>query len=162
MTVAERLRGYQDKLRDAGLVPLEPWLVGTLGQEMEIVFTLRSYSGVSSQEVEQIARYLQAPQRPTALFAMNDMMAMQAMKAARLVGLCVPEDLSVVGFDDEGIVNALLDVPLTTVAQDGFTMGKRAAELLIERIEGHDGPPRREVLPTQLRVRASTAPPVTA
>ena len=159
LTVAERLRGYQDVMREAGLTPLEPWLVGALDQEMEIVLTLQSYSDVASQDVAQIARYLRAPQRPTAIFAMNDMMAMQAMKAAKLVGLRVPEDLSLVGFDDEAIVNTLLDVPLTTVAQDGFTMGRQAAELLIERIEGHSGPPRQEVLPTQLRVRASTALP---
>jgi DNA-binding LacI/PurR family transcriptional regulator len=74
----------------------------------------------------------------------------------------VPGDLSLVGFDDEGIANTLLDVPLTTVAQDGFAMGKRAAELLIGRIEGYDGPLRQEVLPVQLRVRASTAPPATS
>lgn len=162
LTVGERLRGYQDALQDAGLAPLEPWLVGETDQEMEIVFTLRSYSGFASQEIEQIVRYLQAPQRPTAIFAMNDMMAMHAIKAIRLVGLRVPEDLSLVGFDDEGIVNTLLDVPLTTVAQDGFSMGKRAAELLIQRMEGHDGPLRKEVLPVQLKVRASTAPPPTS
>jgi len=159
LTIAERLRGYQEALRDAGLAPLEPWLVGAVDQEMEIVFTLRSYSEVASREIEQIVQYLQAPQRPTAIFAMNDMMAMQAMKAIRMVGLRVPEDLSLVGFDDEGIVNTLLDVPLTTVAQDGFGMGRRAAELLMERIEGYSGPLRQEVLPVQLRVRASTAPP---
>jgi DNA-binding LacI/PurR family transcriptional regulator len=162
MTIAQRLRGYQDALRDAGLAALEPWLVGSPGQEMEIVSTLRSYGEIAGQDIEQIVQYLQAPQRPTAIFAMNDMMAMQAMKAAKLVGLRVPGDLSLVGFDDEGIANTLLDVPLTTVAQDGFAMGKRAAELLIGRIEGYDGPLRQEVLPVQLRVRASTAPPATS
>jgi len=159
LTIAGRLRGYQDAVRDAGLTLLDPWLVGVAGQEMEIIFALHSYSEVASQEVEQIVQYLQAPQRPTAIFAMNDMMAMQAVKAASLAGLRVPEDLSLVGFDDEGIVTTLLDVPLTTVAQDGFAMGKRAAELLIERIEGYDGSARQEVLRTELRVRASTAPP---
>jgi GntR family transcriptional regulator of arabinose operon len=159
LTIAERLRGYQDALRSAGLTPLEPWLVGNANQEMEIVVALRSYSDVHSQDVEQIARYLESPARPTAIFAMNDMMAMQAVKAARLAGLRVPEDLSLVGFDDEAIVNTLLDVPLTTVAQDAVTLGRRAAELLIERIEGHAGPSRGKVVPTELRVRASTAPP---
>jgi len=159
LTIAERLRGYQDALGDAGLVPLKPWLVGNPNQEMEIVVALRSYSDVHSQDVEQIARHLKVSPRPTAIFAMNDMMAMQAMRAARLAGLRVPKDLSLVGFDDEGIVNTLLDVPLTTVAQDAVTLGRRAAELLIERIEGHDGPSRGEVVPTELRVRASTAPP---
>jgi len=162
MTIAERLRGYQDALRDTGVAPLEPWLVGAVGQEMEIASTLRSYGEIASEDIEQIVQLLQSLQRPTAIFAMNDMMAMQAMKAAKLVGLRVPKDLSLAGFDDEGIANTLLDVGLTTVAQDGFAMGKRAAELLIERIEGHDGPCRHDVLPTQLRVRASTAPPATS
>jgi DNA-binding LacI/PurR family transcriptional regulator len=64
-----------------------------------------------------------------------------------------------VGFDNMEIV-AHLEVPLTTVAQDGFTMGKRAAELLIDRIEGFDGAARKEVLPTSLTVRASASPPL--
>ena len=157
-TIADRLRGYQDALKDVDLTPLEPWLVGDANREMEIVVALDSYSGAHSQDVEQIARYLESLPRPTAIFAMNDMMAMQAVKAAKLGGLRVPEDLSLVGFDDEGIVNTLLDVPLTTVAQDAITLGRRAAELLIGRIEGYDGPPRGEVVSTELRVRASTAP----
>ena len=161
LTVAERLRGYRQALRDAGLTPLEPCLIGAPNREVVITHALHSYSHATSPEIEQIARCLQAPQRPTAIFAMNDMMAMQAIKAAGLVGLRVPQDLSLVGFDDEGIVNTLLDVPLTTVAQDAVAMGRRAAEFLIERIEGYDGPPRREVIPTQLRVRASAAPPAT-
>jgi GntR family transcriptional regulator of arabinose operon len=98
LTVAERLRGYQQALRDAGLTPLKPWLVGAPNQEMVITHALQSYSA-ASQEIEQIAQYLRAPQRPTAIFAMNDMMAMQAVKAAKLANLRVPEDLSLVGFD---------------------------------------------------------------
>jgi GntR family transcriptional regulator of arabinose operon len=159
-TVAERLRGYQDALKDADLTPLEPWLVGAVNREMRISVALRSFSDAAGPDVEQIARYLESPQRPTAIFAMNDMMALQAIKAAGLVGLRVPQDLSLVGFDDESIVNTLLDVPLTTVAQDAVAMGRRAAEFLIERIEGYNGPPRGEVIPTELRVRASTASPV--
>jgi LacI family transcriptional regulator len=50
----------------------------------------------------------------------------------------------------------LLDVPLTTIAQNAVALGKKAAELLIERITGYDGPPREEIVATQLRVRAST------
>lgn len=48
---------------------------------------------------------------------------------------------------------------LTTMAQDGFAIGERAAKLLIERIEGDDSPPRQEIVDTQLIIRASTAPP---
>ncbi len=156
LTVAERLRGYREALQDAGLAPLEPWLVGTRDREIETGHVLRADSGATSREIEQIARRLESPQRPTAVFAMNDLMAMYALKAASLAGLSVPDDLSLVGFDDMDIIT-YLDVPLTTVAQDTFAMGRRAAELLIERIESYDGPPRQEVLPTRLRVRASTA-----
>jgi LacI family transcriptional regulator len=61
-----------------------------------------------------------------------------------------------VGFDNMDIT-AHVEVPLTTVTQDCFTLGRRAAELLIERIEGYNGPPRQEVVPTQLEIRASTS-----
>jgi DNA-binding LacI/PurR family transcriptional regulator len=53
-----------------------------------------------------------------------------------------------------------LEVPLTTVAQDPFTIGKRAAQLLIDRIEGYAGPANVEVIATQLRLRSSTSVPV--
>jgi DNA-binding LacI/PurR family transcriptional regulator len=78
-----------------------------------------------------------------------------------LAGVTIPADLSVVGFDDMDLV-AHLEIPLTTVAQDAFALGRRAAELLIERIEGYSGPPRQELLATQLKVRASIAPPARA
>lgn len=158
LPIAERLQGYQEALQDAGLAPLNPWLVGTPGREIGTRRVLNGSSDADNQEIKQIAEYLAAPQRPTAIFAMNDLMAMQALRAAELVGLRVPDDLSLVGFDDMEIA-AHLKVPLTSVAQDTFTMGKRATELLIERIGGYSGAPRRETLPTQLRVRASTAPP---
>ncbi len=158
LPIAERLRGYRNAMQDAGLTPRPPWLVGTADEEMGTRYALMSYSQAQGQEIQQIARYLHEENRPTAIFAMNDLMALQVVKAARKVGLEIPDDLSLVGFDDMDFVSHL-EVPLTTVAQDSFAMGKRAAELLIERVEGYTGPPRREILPTQLRVRASTSSP---
>jgi len=155
--VAERLRGYRAALQEAGLSPLEPWLLGAPGREMDVGYALHTYHAASSQEIQELMRRLDRPDRPTAIFAMNDLMATQALKAAALVGLQVPEDLSLVGFDDMDIARHL-EVPLTTVAQDTFALGQRAAEFLVERLEGYPGPPRREVLPTQLRIRASTGP----
>jgi DNA-binding LacI/PurR family transcriptional regulator len=87
---------------------------------------------------------------------MNDLIALQVLKAASLVGVQVPEALMVVGFDNMDITPHL-EIPLTTVAQDGFTLGRRAAELVIDRIEGYSGPLRQEVVSTQLEVRASTS-----
>jgi DNA-binding LacI/PurR family transcriptional regulator len=159
ITVAERFRGYQNGMRGAGLEPLEPWFVGSSAKELDIRGALDGTKNTHSREIEEIVAYLQLPVRPTAIFAINDTMAIQAMTAARTLGLEIPKDLSVVGFDDISVVNSLLDVPLTTVAQDAYAMGQRAAELLIERIEGYAGAPRRKSLPTKLRVRASTAPP---
>ncbi len=159
-TVAERLRGYRQALQDARLTPLEPWLVGVAEKEIQYRATLRvNHEGeVTKEEILQVVDFLKRPQRPTALFAMNDAMALLALKAARLLHLGVPDDLSVVGFDDREIASHL-DVPLTTVAQDGFALGRRAAELLIDRISGYDGPQRQVVVPTQLKVRATAGPP---
>jgi DNA-binding LacI/PurR family transcriptional regulator len=160
-TIADRLRGYQQALQDASLTPLPPCLVGIVDQELTTPLAISAYSSGVSPEIEQIARYLESSERPTAIFAMNDLMALQALKAASQVGLRVPDDLSLVGFDDMDIV-AHLDVPLTTVAQDIFRLGEQATKLLIERIEGDKGPPRQETLPTQLQIRASTTTPATS
>jgi DNA-binding LacI/PurR family transcriptional regulator len=158
-TIAARWRGYQDTMRAAGLAPLEPWLVGLPGQELTMSVALGHGSSAHSQDVEEILQGLGVKPRPTAVFAINDVMAVVLLKAARASGLEVPRDLSLVGFDDVPIITSLFDVPLTTVTQDAQAMGKRAAELLFERIQGYNAPGRRELLPTRLKVRASTAPP---
>jgi GntR family transcriptional regulator, arabinose operon transcriptional repressor len=156
LPVTERLRGYRTALQDAGLVPREPWLVGEAHQELSNRTALLAYGDPSSPHVQQIVDHLKTtPNPPTAIFTMNDNLAFLAMKAAYIAGLSVPDELSIVGFDDVDLAS-YLEIPLTTVAQDTYQMGKRAAELLIERIEGNDCPPRWELLPTQLRVRAST------
>ena len=113
------------------------------------------------QDVDAIARHLDSAERPSAIFAANDIMAIQAMKVARMLGLRVPQDLSIAGFDDDVFFTSLVDVALTTVAQDAQRMGQRAAELLIERIQGYDGAAREERLPVSLKVRESTVPPAT-
>lgn len=156
LPVAERLRGYRTALQDAGLAPNDPWLVGEAHQELSHRMALLANGSPSSSHVREIIDYLKtAPERPTAIFTMNDNLALLALKAARIAGLSVPDELSIVGFDDMDLAS-YLEIPLTTVAQDTYQMGKRAAELLIERIEGYDCLPRWELLPTQLRVRAST------
>jgi len=92
----------------------------------------------------------QAPEL-TAIIAMSDVLAIAAMEAARQRGLRVPEDLSVVGFDD--IPEAALAIPpLTTIAQPIVEKGRRAATLIFER-----GTPGRETMKVKLVVRASTA-----
>ena len=93
--------------------------------------------------------------RPTAIFAANDMMAMGAMLALREFGLRVPDDMALVGFDGLPLAR-LMDPPLTTVAQHPERLGAKAAELLLERLDG-GGPPhgRRIDMPFDLLVRQS-------
>jgi LacI family transcriptional regulator len=102
---------------------------------------------------------LNAQPRPTAIFAVNDYLAVLATRAMKQLELRVPDVVSIAGFDDTDLA-AHLEVPLTTVAQDPFTIGKRAAQRLIDRIEGDSGDPIMEIIPTELRIRSSTSIPV--
>jgi GntR family transcriptional regulator of arabinose operon len=92
--------------------------------------------------------------RPSAIFAVNDAVALELLRTAQRVGLRVPEDLALIGFDDLNFA-VHLSPPLTTVAQPRMDVGLRAGHLLINRIEGHGGPPRHIELPTSLIVRES-------
>ncbi|WP_205856785.1 substrate-binding domain-containing protein, partial [Phytoactinopolyspora endophytica] len=96
---------------------------------------------------------LTMPDRPTAIFAANDLSAIRTMEVAREVGLRVPEDLSVIGFDNVP-ESALTDPPLTTVAQPIHEMGAEALGMVIDLIGGvHREPHVR--LPTSLAIRGS-------
>ncbi len=89
----------------------------------------------TARKVEQWLSSLAPGERPTAVFAANDLMAIEAITAARRLGLSVPEDLAVCGFDN--IPEAeFVEPPLTTVGLDVEAMGRRAATLLIDRIAG--------------------------
>jgi LacI family repressor for deo operon, udp, cdd, tsx, nupC, and nupG len=93
----------------------------------------------------------------TAIFCANDEMAIGALRAIKTRGLRVPEDISVVGFDDIRFAR-FSDPPLTTIAQPMGDIGREAATLLIEILNQANVAPRKHMLPTQLVVRGSTAP----
>jgi len=101
---------------------------------------------------------LQAAPELTALFCANDLIALGVCAAARELGRRVPEDLSVVGFDDS-FVAALVAPPLTTIRQPVARLGKEAAEVAIDLVEGRRTGPVRLTLPVELVVRGSTATP---
>lgn len=103
-------------------------------------------------------RLLQSAKRPQAIFACNDLMAIGALCAAHALGLSVPEDLSVVGFDDIELA-AFMSPPLTTVAQPKIRIGEVATELLFERLNQVRTTPCKIALQPSLCVRASSAPP---
>ena len=95
-------------------------------------------------------------ERPTAVTCFNDLIAMGVMRALTELGLRVPEDVSVIGFDDIQSA-AYLSVPLTTIQQPTHAMGRKAAELLITQIEADEAmPPQRITLEATLVVRGST------
>jgi DNA-binding LacI/PurR family transcriptional regulator len=96
----------------------------------------------------------------TALFCYNDRLAGMTIKALRRLGLRVPEDVSVVGFDD-AVYAELLDPPLTTVQQPVLQLGTLATQLLQERLNAPAHPPKSLALAGRLVVRQSTAPPGT-
>lgn len=95
--------------------------------------------------------------RPTAVFAANDLSAIQVMAVARELGLSVPDDLSVIGFDNVP-ESALASPPLTTINQPLQEMGAEALRLLVDLIDGKERSTHLR-LPTELVVRASCAPP---
>ena len=114
--------------------------------------------------VTRLERLLSLPKRPTAVFAATDDLAVDVLEAARALSLAVPEQLSVVGFDD--VLVASLTVPkLTTVRQPLHEMGRQAAHLLIANIKGEEettAGPTGHVTAPGLIVRDSTGPPATA
>jgi len=139
-----RLQGYQEALAAAGL-DFDPDLV--VADESE------TWGGYRA------ARQLLAREdRPTALFAYNDRMAMGAFRAAAELGLRIPEDLSVVGFDDQELITLGLFPELTSVALPHFDMGYWAGETLIDLLEepGSDVPPPL-LMPCPISRRSSTA-----
>jgi len=133
--------GYRQALADAG-IEFRPELVLIGGFEPRIAR-------------QAAAQLLALDERPTAIFAANDVSAIEVIGVARSLGLRVPEDLSVVGFDNVP-ESALSDPPLTTVDQFVQRMGFRAAEMLVELIADPTQAPKHVVLPTRLVVRGST------
>lgn len=140
-----RLAGYRDALKDAGLTPSDGYV--RLGDA--------DYSFKSG--FDSAKSLLSLSNRPTALLCVSDMLALGAIASAKELGLRVPEDLSVVGFDD--VEHTTMFHPhVTTVAQPCLTIGEKAMELL-EGAIGRAASKREAILPHRLIVRESTAPP---
>jgi LacI family transcriptional regulator len=143
-TSKDRAEGYERALRDSG-IGYSPALVA----EGDFQFD-GGYRGASD--------LLDSGHPITAIFAANDLMAVGAMHACTDRGLRVPEDVSIVGFDDIPMAS-IVRPRLTTIAQPSYQLGMTAATLLIDRLEGHhDGPPRQMVLETTLILRETCMP----
>lgn len=104
---------------------------------------------------ESIKKLLNQPSPPTAVFCSNDYIALGAIKGARESGLTLPDELSIVGFDDMQTASYMVP-PLTTIRQPAYDMGRRAAELLLQLIEKKSKPVQ-DMMTTSLIVRESTS-----
>ena len=105
-----------------------------------------------------LAEILTASRRPTAILASDSKIALEVLRAAKALRLAIPRELSLVAFDDADWTSAV-DPAVTVVAQPTYQLGVTAARMLIERIAGEHGPPRRRVLPAELIERESVAAP---
>ncbi|MEN3534736.1 LacI family DNA-binding transcriptional regulator [Microbispora sp. ZYX-F-249] len=139
-----RLDGYRAAMDAAG-VPVDPALVR--------VSTLYVEGGLRDG-----TELLRLPDPPTAVFAANDLQALGVYEAARRAGLRIPEDLSVVGFDDLSFTQ-WTGPPMTTVRQPLVQMGAAAARMVLALADGGHLEQHRVELATTLVVRESTAPP---
>jgi len=138
-----RLQGYIQSLRRNGLA-VEPQYI------VRGDFTFDA----GSRAMKQL---MALPQPPDALFCHSDIMALGAMAQAKIMGLRVPQDLSLIGFDDIEL-SRYSDPQLTTVAQPRFNIGREAMLLLLEQLEGKPVNSGSRLLDFELKIRGSTAP----
>ena len=141
--VQDRYQGYRQALAEAG-----------------IEFNPQYYKQgeLSEQEAQRLAReVLTLPDPPTAIFAYSDTQALGVIRAAQDMGIDVPGQLSVIGYDDIELAEYL---HLTTIRQNLFLSGVKGAELMLTAVTGQNTTPQQIILPTELVQRSTTAPPV--
>src|SRR5215472_10930398 len=140
----DRYRGYLDGLESCGL-------------KLDKSLVVQGYNSHESG-VQSARKLLNVPtaKRPTAIFASNDEMAAGALTVAHSMGLSVPEDISIVGFDDAPLASQVWPA-LTTIRQPIQDMAAEAAQLLLSTLSG--APDQcRHVIPSSLMFRQSTGP----
>lgn len=138
----DRQQGYIQALEQANL-PRER------GLELEADFTLEGAFQAAST-------LLGHTHPPTAIFAADDLMALGVMRACQSWGLRIPLDISVVGFNDDPMAT-IIEPPLTTVSVQASALGERAAQMLLDLLEGKEIREPRQLLPARLQVRGTTA-----
>ncbi len=139
----DRERGFRRAMKEAKMPVADGWVVE---------------GGLNLDGARKATRkLLNHPQRPTAIFCANDEMAMGTLHEIKSAKLRVPEDISVLGFDDIRYAE-ILDPPLTTVAQPAEEIGERTMHRLCKAIEGRDIGDEVEIVPHKLVVRRSTSP----
>jgi len=144
-----RYEGYAAALKQAGIPITDAYIVGP-----------PNAPAFATQEdgFDGMVRLARLKRPPTAVFARNDFAAIGALRAAHTLGLGVPQDIAIVGFDNIPLA-AFTTPPLTTVEQPIAEQGAAAARLLLDRIEGrYAGAAKKVTMPCKLVVRESTSP----
>lgn len=122
---SQRFRGYKNALKDNGIQLNEKLVVNTITDQGKI-----------GEGYQTTLRLFSLGEKPTAIFAFNDLIAIGCMDALKEMGIRVPEDIAVIGFDDIEIA-PFLEVPLTTVRIPQYEIGNTAAKILFEKINGN-------------------------
>ncbi len=139
---AGRMEGYRQALTEAGI----PFISDLVAQG----------DGKMDAGMRALPALMDLAERPTGLFCYNDMTAIGVLRAARQLGIDVPRDLSIVGFDDIAFAS-FITPPLTTIAQPQFEMGQQAMQMLLTRIrQSPDAPISDILIEGKLIVREST------
>jgi LacI family transcriptional regulator len=141
-----RLRGFEEGLRRAGLDP-----------DPDLIVVAETFTRNAGRTC--MAALLQSGRSFTAVVAGNDLLALGCYLALEDAGLRCPDQVSVVGFNDMPFIDQLRP-PLSSVRIPHYEVGTAAAELMLDRISDHRAPVASRVLPAELVIRASTAPPV--
>jgi DNA-binding LacI/PurR family transcriptional regulator len=142
-SVRDRFLGYRKALDDYQIHFREDWLVA-----IDEKITPASVKDSLLPYVE----YLRIEKRLRAFFTINDITAISLLAAGARMGLKIPDELAVVGFDNLKIATQI-EHPLTTISQERIELGVRAAQLLLGRIDGHSSKPEHIVIPTSLIIR---------
>lgn len=153
-SIVDRIEGYEAAMQEAGRFPLAA--VSLRGSGSPANDASGSVPVYSEEELEPVRQLIESEARPTALFCINDFIAIGVLHFLHEWGIRVPEDIAVVGFDDIA-VSAIASISLTTVAQPKYEIGRQAAERLLGLLRGERFDNLELVLPTELRVRRSTA-----
>lgn len=140
----KRRKGYIRELEDAALPVKESYILN--GEFLE--------SKAESEAYEFLKNHVEV----TAIFCASDLMALGVMRAAKRLGLQIPKDLSIVGFDDI-VLSQYTNPPLTTISQDKYQMGYEAAKLLTSMLDNSSAAKKKAILDNHLLLRETTAPP---
>lgn len=155
-TGRSRLEGYQLAMVEAGLQPHFVEIPERISTTSTGIDDEDPSERIAAPTRETAVSMLSAPDRPTAVFCFNDIVGMGVYKAARDLGLRIPEDLSIISVDNVPTMSHF-EVPLTTFSLPGAEIGRQAANLLLRRIAGEEIGPRQYMLPAPMIRRASTA-----